>query len=795
MQLQRVHNSTRSLLLATALVVVGGLAQAADAAPPPRGWETAATAPVGAAEPLLPADACAQVIVYVVRGSGEAPQTGDAVKPYDPSNPTAGYGATWDAFDPLDPETDGSSIDADRVLDVTDDGSPTVDTGTPFLYDLTQKIHERVGGQTRLSWSPVRYPAIPVPTGGLPEQGLWLLRGYPASVTSGIRELHRTLKRQWESCGSRTRYVLAGYSQGADVVNSYLRGKVIVGSSTFGIATAREYLAPTAEIARQIAAVELIADPNHDPRDAESYSDEDPRLAQKGGQYGFRIGIPDAIAAVTDSFCIAGDPVCGQGTTVHPERTEGDGIHTDGYRNFIDHPVQCHVGDRIVADESAVTCAADRAVHRLGLRNLVVDPLDDAASAPGTTGRDVAFIIDTSGSMQDDIDSALSFARTQADRIVALDGRVALVQYRDHVDDVPAEIVVPFTSDPSVFQNGLSSLYAEGGGDEPEGLLHALMMAMDGLEWEFGASKAAVILTDAGFHEPDLSGGETLPLVERRSLEIDPVNMFPVVDLVQGYRDLAARTSGEVIVKSGIDTEVALTSALDNIAERPQAVLSNVAYYTAPDRDVHFDASRSSAVSGVIVEYRWDVDGDGFVDEVTAEPVLNHRFPNGYHGVMQVLVVDEAGRSANASASVQVDQGPQRGLVPRVAGASSMEASADRVGDHADLEVSWTTGSAAPAKWIVTVDGDPVGVVDGAQSSLSAAVTRPGRAWEVSLVPMDADGNLGPAYEATLDPLPLPRAWHDRPEVWLAAVVGGVLAFLGLGWLLLRRRPRRWGAA
>ena len=148
---------------------------------------------------------------------------------------------------------------------------------------------------------------------------------------------------------------------------------------------------------------------------------------------------------------------------------------------------------------------------RLGVRNLERDPLDEAESAPGTTGRDVAFFVDTTGSMQDDIDSALAFANTEADRIVSLDGRVALVQYRDSDDDVQAEIVTPFTTDMAEFQAGLSVLYADGGGDAPEGLLHALMVGFDGLDWQYGASKAAVILTDARFHEPDRTGGETLP--------------------------------------------------------------------------------------------------------------------------------------------------------------------------------------------------------------------------------------------------------------------------------------------
>ena len=30
------------------------------------------------------------------------------------------------------------------------------------MYDLVQKIHHRVGGQLKLSWTPVRYPAVPV---------------------------------------------------------------------------------------------------------------------------------------------------------------------------------------------------------------------------------------------------------------------------------------------------------------------------------------------------------------------------------------------------------------------------------------------------------------------------------------------------------------------------------------------------------------------------------------------------------------------------------------------------------
>lgn len=739
-------------------------------------------------EPEWDASACAQVIVYNVRGSGQAPQPGaDGRAP--------GYGDTWDAFDPIDPETGGSSIDADRVLDIGPDGSPTVGTGTPFLYDLTQKIHERVGGQLRLSWSPIRYPAIPVSQGNLAGKGLWAVHGYPRSVTAGIRELHRTLKRQFEICGTHTRYVLIGYSQGADVVNSYLRGKIVTSSTTFGIATYSEYLGPSQDVRQQIAAVALVADPNHDPRDAESMSDLDPDLAQKGGLYGVRAGVPAKIAAVTDSICLVGDPVCGQGFTLRPELEKGESIHTDGYRNFATFPVTCPVDGMAFEDTSAITCLADRVVERLGVQNLVLDPPDDAASQPGTSGRDVAFFIDTTGSMDDDIDAAIEFTREQADRIVALDGRVALVQYRDHDDTVPVEIVTPFTQDIGEFRGGLETLYAEGGGDEPEGLLHALMTGFDELEWEYGASKAAVVLTDAGFHEPDLLGGETLPQVERRSLEIDPVNVFPVIETSAGlYADLAARTSGEVIRNTGGDTTLALERALDNIAERPVALLSNGSYAAAAGRSIHFDASGSSAYAGDITEYRWDLDGDGYTDTTTDTPTLDHTFPPGWTGVMQVLVVDSSGRSANASAAVLVEEEPVVAPQPHVPSATDLTVRAESDGEGVALAAQWTTGGTQPYRWVVMVDDDPVTVVDGDVERARVAVDYREEEWTVSLVPMDEDGAYGAAQAATLVALAKPVGWWERPVVWVAALLTFVLGTVGC-WLLLTRRARRRAAA
>jgi hypothetical protein len=733
-----------------------------------------------------PVDICADVIVYVVRGSGEAPQP-------SADNPRPSVGEAWDAFDPLDPVTGGSSIDAGRVLDVGSDGTPTVATGTPFLYDLVQKIRQRVGGQVRLSWAPIQYRAIPVDTGNLPSKSLWALQGYPSSVTSGIRELHRSLSRQWELCGTRTRYVLAGYSQGADVVNSYLRGKIFTRSSQFGLFTNTEYLGPSPEIQQQIAAVALIADPNHDPDDPESYTNVDPAMAAKGGLNGRRRGIPEPMTGVTDSICLPGDPVCGQGFTIRPELAKGEVIHTKAYRDGVTYPVICPSDNPEKPLESAITCMADRVIWRLGLRNLVKEPLDESTAVPGTTGRDVAFFLDTTGSMSEDIDGAIRFAGEQAGRIIALDGRVALVQYRDANDAIVAEVVTPFTKDVTTFQAGLAALSADGGGDDPEALLHALTHGFNELDWQLGASKAAVVLTDATFHEPDPVGGETLASVERRSLEIDPVNVFPVVDDPAAYEALAARTSGEVVDKGSGDTAVALTSALDRIAQRPVAVLNNASYVASAEGIVSFDASQSSAAEGAVGEYRWDFDGDGTEDEVTTTPVVSHAYPAGYSGLMQMWVVDGSGRSGNASASVLVQEAVAVGPVPEVPSAASMSVDARAGGDHVVLTTIWESAGAPPHQWVVEVDGDPVAIASGESVRARVAVPAQPDRWSVSLTPMDAEGNYGTVLRADLTPVGRPIEWYGHWRVLLAAGGGAALVLLVAACMAVLRRKRKRG--
>ncbi|HUU60036.1 MAG TPA: vWA domain-containing protein, partial [Phycisphaerae bacterium] len=116
---------------------------------------------------------------------------------------------------------------------------------------------------------------------------------------------------------------------------------------------------------------------------------------------------------------------------------------------------------------------------------------------------DVAFIIDTTGSMGDEIAKlkqtleAIHFQVTQM--TPTPDARFAMVVYRDRGDAYVTK-VTPFTDDIQRFAAELRAVTASGGGDEPEDLQEALRRAARDLHWRDDAVKLAFVLGDAPPH-------------------------------------------------------------------------------------------------------------------------------------------------------------------------------------------------------------------------------------------------------------------------------------------------------
>jgi hypothetical protein len=332
-----------------------------------------------------------------------------------------------------------------------------------------------------------------------------------------------------------------------------------------------------------------------------------------------------------------------------------------------------------------------------------------------TTGADTVFVIDTTGSMHRMIDQAVNFARNSAERIKAQNGRVALVGYKDLGDEYTAKIFSDFDDSYDTFVSQLESLSASGGGDTPEATLHALMTAMNGLSWRNGATKAMIILSDTDFHPIDPVDGSTVETVMKRSLEIDPVNVYPVIpdNIAPWYTSLAESTSGQIIPQS-VDIETSLSNTLKKIQERPVPFLKNLEYKAEPGQEITFDASDSYVIDAKITSYDWDFNGDGVFEATTTTPSIKHVYPSVFSGTMQVRLAADNDTIANASAVVVVEEQTVRALpsAPKNLSASVVST----YNNKSIIRVSWAADSSVDS-WRATIDDMPLGTVNGDRTS------------------------------------------------------------------------------
>jgi Cutinase/von Willebrand factor type A domain/PKD domain len=552
---------------------------------------------------------------------------------------------------------------------------------------------------------------------------------YGRSVDGGVGELYTYLLQRQEKCGT-ARFVLGGYSQGAQVVGQTLEK---LASEQPGSMERIDFSAlfgdPKLYLPEGIGAWP----PACRGEDFSLWRRTVPDCDTDNGSLGARNPyLPTTLTSKIGLWCYDDDFVCGSDARFWV---------TEGHMKY---------GQEGGAIDDAVREMAQRLKETLppavgaGLNTSIM------LIGTGTAGLDVVFLIDTTGSMGDDIDEAKQFASTMASTIHELRGRVALVGYRDAGDAYTATVFSSLQSDLTEFQTQLDGLEANGGGDTPEGLLHALMAALDGLDWRSGATKAAIVLTDADYHEPDLVDGSTVNQVADRALEIDPVNVYPVVPefLQASYNELANLTSGQVIVNTG-DTAASLTAALTRIRNRPVALLPSTAYYGQPGEQFTFDASKSYAPDSRIVTYDWDFNGDGDIDRSTTDPTVTHVYEAPFDGSMQVRVTAADGGVANASALVHVGT-KTPGLAQPAMPTNLAVQELSTAGGVSTVRLSWTPADAMAARWAITVNGVPVGVAAAATTSVE--ITDVDRSADVVLgvAGVTTDGVVGDAATVVL---------------------------------------------
>ncbi|MET4144240.1 hypothetical protein ABIB45_001107 [Arthrobacter sp. UYCo732] len=574
------------------------------------------------------------------------------------------------------------------------------------------------------------YPAVPVGTDtGL--ESIWNTVGagvtaggglaYGDSVNAGVDELTAYLTKRAAAC-PEAHFVLGGYSQGAQVVGEAYNEKLsdglrnrVVYQALFGD--------PRLWLPEGSGAPPLFI-PNNclNDQDRSEWRFDVPDCGVSQGSLGARAPyLPAGHTSTTGLSCASHDFVCGSSRVFWDN--EGHGTYWK---------------DGLSIDRAAIEIAS-----RLKPL-LAAGQVNDTVTQPGagTSGLDMVFLIDSTGSMWSRIEATKAFAAEMADTIKADRGRVALVEYKDAGDQFTARILSGFQEDTTEFNTQLSTIYASGGGDRPEAALHALMTAFNGLEWRNGATKAAVVLTDADYHDPDLVDGSTLASVAKRALEIDPVNVYPVVPSYFGgfYTALAEATTGQVIIDGG-DTKAALTTAVTRIQARPVPLLSHPDYYAMPGQEITFDASASYSPASTIVKYDWDFNGDGVYESTGTEPVAKHTYTAVSEGVMQVRMTDAKGLVSNASAFVHIGRGPWDGLPSAPSNVTAVPTSTPA--GISTVQVSWESSDPLVYRWVLTVDGIPAGIVDAKTRTVPMTDVRRDRDLEIGVVGFTEGGGMG----------------------------------------------------
>ena len=568
---------------------------------------------------------------------------------------------------------------------------------------------------------------------------------YGKSVKEGVAELRTYLDIRHRKCPNEF-FILGGVSQGAQVVGQALP------SISSGVKNKIVFNMLFGDPKLYLPEGEGIFPPACRNEKLSAYRREIANCHVDNGALGARKPfLPSEDNSKTGLWCLANDYVCGSSKFVwdvegHGKYANNNGPIDDGAREAANR----------LKNAAKLASQNDSGINDKPLNNNM-----------GTAGTDVVFVLDTTGPMMSYIDQMKTFIRNYSSKIKEMNGRVGLVVYRDAGDEYTAKKLSDLQSDTTDMLGKLEDISVEGGDDDPEAALHASMVAMNEMKWQKGATKAIILLTDAGYHEPDKVDGSTLAAVAKRSLEIDPVNIYPVVEkhLEGSYEDMASQTTGQVIVSGGEnDTIAALSKALTKIKNRPNAKLKIGEYYAEVGQKITFDASDSYVVDGSITKYEWDFDGDGKIDQTTTSPVASHVYNEKFDGIMQVRMSASNDTVSNISAPVKVGIKPNLPVGP---GAPQVSAKIiERNGNKATIRLNWQPVDELSSRWLIRLDDNNLGWAVGEQRQLDITDVDVSTSRKVTVTGIKADGYAGKPATIQVDneiPAPNPEGPISRP--------------------------------
>jgi VWFA-related protein len=167
-------------------------------------------------------------------------------------------------------------------------------------------------------------------------------------------------------------------------------------------------------------------------------------------------------------------------------------------------------------------------------------------SAENSMPVDIAFVIDQTGSMRQEVNEVKTNIAEFTLRLArkGVDYQLGLVTFSDFV-----ERKYNFTSDVNQFIGWIDNLVIGGGGDDNENALQGMEAAVKQLNWRKNSQRIIILITDAMFHQKgDKADGQTDYTTQSMAayLVFNNVQLFAITPPdIDNYRTLTEATNGK----------------------------------------------------------------------------------------------------------------------------------------------------------------------------------------------------------------------------------------------------------
>lgn len=537
---------------------------------------------------------------------------------------------------------------------------------------------------------------------------------YGESVKQGVNELHAYLSKRIASCPD-TKFILGGYSQGAQVIGQALIDMPeqvrphIVFTGLFG--DPKLYLPEGRGINPPACRGE---DFSWWRRGIEECATDNGSLAARTPY------LPLYAEQSTGLWCNAHDFVCGSSKFLWDKEGHGEYAAVNG----------------------AIDQAAAEAAERLKLA------LPGSIQHAVTTNRrhgseqyglDAVFFVDLNVSDTEQLEETKLAVRDALTKIDQAGGCMAVTRYADTLFGSSYGIQMNDTGTRYGFVTTVDKAMAPLEFEQARplssgvnfGYYIAFAETIDFLDWGNGHMKSVVLVTQRDISTTNPMFNDIKEHIRKRSLEIDPVNIYPVVmeEYAASATVTADSTGGRVYTFSSSTGSLSdsIASVTTELIERPVVIFSNTEYLARPSETVRFDVSNSYVVNSSIEAYDWDFDGDGAWDQQTAEPFVEHVYETIYGGLVHTRARAANGMTGTMTASVQISNTDIRPVVtpPPVHDVVATEQDATN-----EVTVSWERES-HPSDQLISVNGIAIGRLT--QDARSVTITDLNRTEEVTI--------------------------------------------------------------